>query len=205
MARLKPRDAVVQLRERLTGEPRRRQLVQLAQQAIEDATAINRRATGYDIGHEVYVDGRLGAAIESVKPGGVVVALFAVHAAAIDFTAFTLQRLSPIDENPKTRDEIVYHDRHRFLVNGEEREPPVSIEPDDVVTFVNLLPYARKIEKGWSKKQAPDGVYEAAAAIVKARYGNIVDVRFSYGSFLGATASRDTRYPSISLYPKRRR
>jgi len=205
MARLKPREAVVHLRERLTGEPRRQMLIRVARETIAEVSAINDRATGQRVGHEVIVDGRRGAAIESVKPGGVVVALFAVRAAAIDFTWEALAQLSPVDQNPKTVDSIVYRDRHLLLVNGEEREPPVDVQPDDIVTFVNLLPYARKIEKGWSKKQAPDGVYEAATAIVKARFGNIVDVRFSYGTFLGATASRDTRYPYIQLSPKRRR
>jgi hypothetical protein len=205
MARLKPREAVVHLREQLTGEARRRRLVALSYEVIAKAEAINRAAIGHDVGYETIVDGRPGAPIDAVKPGGVVAALFAVHAAAIDFTWETLARLSPLDQNPKTIDNIVYRDNHLLLVNGEEREAPVSVEPDDVVTFVNLLPYARRIEQGYSKKQAPDGVYEAAAAIVKARFGNIVDVRFGYGSFLGATASRDTRYPFISLSPKRRR
>jgi hypothetical protein len=205
MARLKPREAVVRLRERLTGEPRRQRFIMLAREAIGEAEAINHRATGQRIGYETIVDGRRNAAIESVKPGGVVVALFAVHAAAIDFTWETLAGLSPVDQNPKTVDNIVYRENHLLLVNGEEREPPVNVEPDDIVTFVNLLPYARRIEHGYSKKQAPDGVYEVATAIVKARYGNIVDVKFGYGSFLGATASRDTRYPFIQLSPKRRR
>lgn len=205
MARLKPREAVVHLRERLTGEPRRRQLIALAHQVIAEASEINDRATGQKVGYATIVDGRLGAPIETVKTGGMIVALFAVHAAAVDFTWATLAALSPVDQNPKTMDEVVYRDRHLLLVNGEEQSPPVDVKPDDIVTFVNLLPYARKIEHGWSKKQAPDGVYEAAAAIVKGRFGNIVDIRFGYGSFLGSTASRDTRYPYIQLSPKRRR
>jgi len=205
MARLKPREAVVRLRERLTGEPRRQRFIMLAREAIGEAEAINNRATGQRIGYETIVDGRRGAAIESVRPGGVVVALFAVHAAAIDFTWETLAGLSPVDQNFKTIDEIVYRDRHLLLVNGEEREPPVDVQPDDVVTFVNLLAYARRIEAGWSKKQAPDGVFEVATAIVRAKYGNIVNVKFGYGSFLGATASRENRYPYIELSPKRRR
>lgn len=205
MVRLKPREAVAQLRERLTGEPRRRRLIELANDAIAEASLINNRATGQIVEYDVYVDGRQGGSIAQVKPGGNIVALFAVQAAAIDFTWETLAGLSPVDQNPKTHDEIVYRDHHLLLINGEEFEPPVQVGADDVITFVNLLPYARKIEKGWSKKQAPDGVYEAASAIVKAKYGNIVTVRFGYGSFLGATATRNNRYPFISLSPKRRR
>lgn len=198
MASLKPREAVIHLRNQLTGEPRRQQLIALSKQAIAEAEAINRRAIGHDVGREIIVDGRRGAAIESVKPGGVVVGLFAVHTAAIDFTWETLARLSPIDTG-------LYRESHRLLVNGEEREPPVEIGVEDTVVFVNLLAYARRIEHGHSKNQAPDGVYEVASEIVKARYGNIVNVRFFYGSFLGAPETRSNRFPAIELSPKRRR
>lgn len=204
MARLKPREAAVQLRTRLMGEPRRRQLIALATAAIDEASAVNRRAIGREVDHQVIVDGRRGAPVSSVKPGGVVVALFAVHAAAVDFTWETLARLSPVDESPNA-DDVVYRENHRLLINGEEALPPVEIRVDDEVTFVNLLPYARRIERGHSKRQAPDGVYEVTSQIVKARFGNIVTVKFGYGSFLGAPAVRDTRFPYISLLPKRRR
>lgn len=207
MARLKSFQAAATLmNERLTGEPRRQELVRLAHETIADVTASNRAALGLDVDREIIVDGRHGAPIESVRTGGTVVALFAVHQAAIDFTWFTLARLSPVDRRADAND-IVYRDNHRLLVNGEETHIPdqpgahVPIGPDDEVVFVNLLPYARRIERGWSKKQAPDGVYEAASAIVRARFGSIVTVTFTYGSFAGANG----RFPMIRLAPKGRR
>lgn len=203
MARLTFRQASVQMRSRLTGEDRRQELVALARETIGQATALNRMAIGRDVGRKVIVDGREGAAIEDVRGGGTVVALFAVHEAVIDFTWETLVGLSPVDTRPDA-DDIVYRQNHRLLVNGVEAPPPpVTIGVDDVVTFINVLPYARRIEKGWSKKQAPDGVYEVAASIVRARFGRIVNVKFGYGSFFGAEATRNNRYPFIELSPKR--
>lgn len=205
MARLKSFRAAVDLtRSQLTGEPRRQQLIRLARAAIDEAAAFNRAAIGHDIDRVVIVDGRRGVAIDAVRPGGTVVALFDVHTAAIDFTYETLLKLSPVDES-EDADSIVYKDNHRLLVNGQEvGPPPVEIGVDDVVTFVNLLPYARRLERGYSD-QAPNGIYEVASAIVKARFGNIVDVRFSYGSFSGAGADAEQRYPMIRLSPKRAR
>lgn len=205
MARLKSfRAAVSLMNERLTGEPRRQELVRLANETIGQATAANRAALGQDVTRRIVVDGRAGAPVESVKAGGVVVALFAVHQAAIDFTWYTLATLSPVDRSADAND-IVYRDNHRLLVNGREAELPrpgasVPIEPDDEIVFVNLLPYARRIERGWSRTQAPDGVYESASEIVRARFGNIVDVRFTYGEFAGFKG----RFPLIRLTPKRR-
>src|SRR3546814_8595091 len=155
-----------------------------------------------DVARETIVDGRKGAPVESVRIGGAVVFLFAVQQAAVDFTLETLRRLSPVDR--VSPDSIVYRDHHVMLLNGAESAPGAPIGPDDDVVFVNLLPYARRIEHGWSKLQAPAGVYESASEIVRARFGNIVTVKFSYGSFVGAHDS-DQRYPLIRLSPKPRR
>jgi hypothetical protein len=67
-------------------------------------------------------------------------------------------------------------------IDGEAADFNASIPPDfDEIVFVNVTPYARKIEKGLSD-QAPDGVYEAVAALAARRFGNIVKVRFSFRS-----------------------
>ncbi|NIJ40346.1 hypothetical protein FHS78_000616 [Parvibaculum indicum] len=207
MARLKNFRAAVELtRSQLTGEARRQQLIDLSRRSIAEAEAMNRATIGYDVGKTVIVDGLRGGAIENVKPGGTVVALFAVHEAAIDFAWETIATMSPVDMRPDA-DNIVYRKNHLLMVNGEEvGPPPVKIEVDDVVTFVNLLPYARRLEKGWSKKQAPDGIYEVASKVIRARYGNVVQVKFGYGAFLGEDPRiRDNRYPYIELSPKRSR
>lgn len=42
----------------------------------------------------------------------------------------------------------------------------------DTVYISNSLPYARRIENGWSKLKAPRGVYKVAAEAVKTRFKN---------------------------------
>lgn len=206
MARLNFRQATIEMRSRLTGEGRRKDLIALANVAVDAATQRNRAAIGRDVGRKIIVDGKDGAPINSVKVGGTVVALFAVQEAAVDYAWETIAALSPVDMR-ETADNVVYRDSHEMLVNGVAAEgPPVTIGPDDVVTFVNLLSYARRIEKGWSRKQAPDGVYEAASAIIRARFGRLVKVKFGYGAFHGGDPKdRDQRYPYIELSPRRSR
>lgn len=208
MARLQSFRAQVDLaKTSLTGEFRRKALIQAAREAHAEAAAINRRAIGRDVESVTIVDGRRDAPVEGVKAGGTVVHLFAVHKAAIDFAAETLSRLSPWDTG-------LYENSHIMLINGEEVDWTSDVGVDDVVTMVNLLPYARKLEQGWSD-QAPDGIYEVTSEIVRARFGNIVTVRFSYGYFVGreagpyrpteAGAKRAASYPMIELSPKGRR
>lgn len=205
MARLNFRQATVQMQSRLTGDARRKELATLARSVIDEATARNRAAIGHDVGRQIIVDGRRGASIESVKLGGTVAAVFATHEAVIDFAWETIAGLSPVDMRPDA-DDVVYRQRHLMLVNGEEAgAPPVTIGPDDIVVFVNLLPYARRLEKGWSKKQAPDGVFEVASTIIRARFGRLATIKFGYGSFVGATAAANSRYPFIEISPKRGR
>ena len=47
--------------------------------------------------------------------------------------------------------------------------------------FLNAQSYARKIERGQSS-QAPDGVYEAVAAMAARRFGNVARIRFGFRS-----------------------
>ena len=59
--------------------------------------------------------------------------------------------------------------------------PPVSraaqvlsgLKPFSVVFIANALPYARRIENGYSKLKAPAGVYEATAQAVRSLYGRL--------------------------------
>lgn len=185
----------------LTGEARRQLLVATAIEARDDALAGNTRILGHAPAVSQVVDGSPGAALQSVKPGGTIVFLFAVGAPlleqAVDFAFETLARLSPVKTG-------TYRRSHRLLVNGVERMAgaggAVRLQDKDLVTLVNLLPYARKIER-W---EAPNGVYEAAAAVLRSRFGGVVDVNFTYRSFPGfeagrsRTARRRSRLPAAT-------
>jgi hypothetical protein len=194
-------------KSRVSGPARQQLLIDLAEQWRDKAAAINRRAVGHDVRCTTLVDGREGVPLSAVRANGIVVHLFAVHEAAVDFTFQELLRLSPVDES-KRKDDIVFKDNHLLLVNRRAVEPPLVLQPDDEVTFVNLLPYARMLERGHSK-QAPNGVYETVSRIVRGKYGGIVDVVFTYlpmidGVVVPGKAGHDPdiRYPSITLIPK---
>lgn len=65
--------------------------------------------------------------------------------------------------------------------DGIYNAPPVSyaaqkltsLKPFQIVYIANALPYARRIELGYSKFKAPEGVYEVTAAAVGAQYKNV--------------------------------
>ena len=56
------------------------------------------------------------------------------------------------------------------------------------VVFTSTVPYARKIERGESE-QAPDGVFEAVAAMTARLYGNQASIRFIYANPVGDAAT----------------
>lgn len=162
------------------GEPpadRGRRLATYARQALADAQEINRRATGHVPPHETFVDGRKGAPLESVKPDGVIVFEFDLLNDMFEWIAEMLIKHSPVLTGE-------YQDSHIFFADGVEVEPGGALPAAEEYVFLSPVPYARKIERGLSS-QAPDGVYEAVAAMAKSRFGNLAHIRFSYRSFQG--------------------
>jgi hypothetical protein len=69
--------------------------------------------------------------------------------------------------------------------------------------FVSVAPYARRIERGWSR-QAPDGVYQAVAALARRRFGSLAMVQFTYRGVSGLSfpkrrSAADMRPPAIVI------
>ena len=98
---------------------------------------------------------------------------------------------------------------HRLFIDGGEfigKDIPVGAEE---YTFINTVPYARKIEIGKTKSgrafvlQVPNRIYERTAKDARRRVGNSVDVKFTYTSLSGA-ASRGNRFPAIIVRPRSR-
>jgi hypothetical protein len=147
-----------------------------AREAIDDAAETNAKVLGSPPPKRVYVDGREGAPLESVKPvGGTILAEF-------DLLEDTLQWIGQqlVLHSPALSGE--YARSHVMVIDDVAADFNAPIPPDfDEIVFVNVTPYARKIERGLSD-QAPDGVYEAVAALAARRFGNIVKVRFSFRS-----------------------
>lgn len=149
-------------------------LAAFAGEALADAEATNRAALGMTPPHHTFVDGREGAALASVRPNGVIVFEFDLVFDMLEWIGKQLVRNSPVLTGRYARS-------HRLFADGMEIQPGGTVPPAETYVFVNLQPYARKIERGLSD-QAPDGVYQSVAALAKRRFGNIAAIKFSYRS-----------------------
>jgi hypothetical protein len=161
----------------LSPEAKQRAIAGFARKQLAAAIEQNRQATGEIVPYEQFVDGRRGAALESVNPqNGRIVFRFDVESDRIFVEiADMLVRHAP-------RLTGRYADSFRFFAGGRELAVGEAPPRADEYVFVNVQPYARKIERGQSD-QAPNGVFQAVAALAKLMFGDVAAIRFSYRSF----------------------
>lgn len=67
--------------------------------------------------------------------------------------------------NPEGED-----DPYRGLAPSEASRILQNVKLGDSVTISNSLPYAKRIEEGWSKYKAPEGVYQVSADYLLQQY-----------------------------------
>lgn len=174
----------------LSPEAQSQVLAEYAAEEIAAAAETNRQVLGGEAAEKtVIVDGRVGAALETVRPDGVIVAEFHLIADVIAWIGAQLVQASPVRSGR-------YQNSHVMFVDG--REMPLGAEIDSAreVAFVNVQPYARKIERGASA-QAPEGVYMAVAELARRRFGNIARIFFDYQSVVGGSRNKADRNPAI--------
>lgn len=160
------------MQRHLSPEARSARLAAYAKERLAEAQATNRQALGQVPPHDTYVDGRQGAAVESVKPEGVIVFDFELLDDLFAYIGEQLVIHAPV----KSGD---YQRSFAFFVDGVELEPGEPVPAFSEAVFLNTQPYSRKIERGLSD-QAPDGVFQAVATLAKKRFGNLASIRFSY-------------------------
>lgn len=163
-------------------------LAKFAREELKKAQAINQQVTGNVLPYKTFVDGRAEAALESVRPAGRIVFEFEVVLDLFAWIGAELVQHSPIGQPP-----LHYYENHIFLADGVQVVPGEKVPDAAVYTFANLVPYARKIEKGLSP-QAPDGVYHVVAVLAQKRFGNVARVRFGYREIVGIG-----RQPAIDI------
>lgn len=167
-------------------------IADFARETLAEAQTQNRQALGRDTPHKAFVDGRADAALDSVKPDGRIVFEFELVNDIFAWIGEQLVLHSPVLTG-------LYRNSHHFYADGVEIEAGPTDPPDaQEYAFVNALSYARKIERGLSD-QAPDGVYEAVAALANRRFGNMARIRFSYRTVVGSAKDADTRRPAIII------
>ncbi len=141
------------------------------------------------------VDGRAGASLESVKPGGEIVATFDVgNVDALTWIYQQLREHSPVSHGYDPDPNVEYIDSHKLFADGQEVSISEPIQPARQWVFVNTTPYAHKIELGMSS-QAPDGVYQAVAVLAQPMFPDM-DIAFEYRSF-----GRYPHMPAIVVTP----
>jgi hypothetical protein len=160
------------LDQTLSEQAQSQVLASYADQAIEDAKAKNARVLGKVPPYTVAVDGRIGASLSSVKPNSTVFAEFELVIETLAWIGEMLRQYSPVRKG-------TYRDSHVLIADGtavdDDKAPPIASEYD----WVNLVPYARKIERGLSS-QRPEGVYQSVAQLAQAKFGNVARIKFGY-------------------------
>lgn len=152
-------------------------LAQVARTALADAEAQDEAVLGVVPTHVTYVDGSAGASEDGVRPDGVIVYEFSLVSDVFLWIDEQLQIHSPSRSGRFSRSLKLYAD-------GVEVDPSGPI-PDAVeYVYLNTQPYSRKIERGFSP-QAPNGVFEAVAALARARFGKLAKISFTYRAVVG--------------------
>lgn len=168
------------LSESLGPKARSAMLAEFAAETIEEAKAQNKRVLGAVPPYEVFVDGREGAPLASVKPDGVIRAEFQLINEALTWIYQQLEMHSPRLTGQYASSHVLFADGTETSVNNPA--------PAQEYVFINTTPYARKIEgtKGRppSSPQAPDGVYQAVATLAR-KFSNVAKVTFSYRTVAG--------------------
>lgn len=97
----------------------------------------------------------------------------------VTFALETLRELSPVgsadDQHPG-----LYRDSHTIFLNGHVVKDVGGFRSGDQINISNPVPYARKIEAGRGKMTVPGHVYEQAAQLVAARFGNQAQIKFTF-------------------------
>jgi phage gpG-like protein len=173
-------------------------MARAAREAFAQAQAVNRAELGRDPPSERFVDGRRGSPLESVKPGGRIVYLFAVGGEslrdAVDEAARIFAEIAPVGRPPDPHPGL-YVRSLALLVNGVRRDfategAAIEFKETDLVSLTDLVPYARKIEIGHMKMSVPNGVMQRVAQRLRRRFGNVLNIRFSFEHYPGFAVGR---------------
>lgn len=166
------------VRSDTSPEFRKKVIADTAREALQRAQEDNKAVLGRVPEHETFINGRASSDLMSADPdAGTIAFVFELSMEMFEWIDAQLILHSPVLTTRYARSHILFAD-------GEQADP-LAPTKGDVFVFLNIQPYARKIERGLSKRMAPDGVYEVVAALANRRFGNLARITFSYRSFQG--------------------
>lgn len=177
------RDIQLLLNDALSPAAQSAMFADYAEEQIKDAKDTDTQILGREPRVTVSVDGNKGAALESVKPGGEIIAEFELFSEVLEWIQDQLILHSPVGSGRDPHPGL-YRQSHTLFADGVEIAPGADIPDAEEYVFINDVPYARKIELGRSS-QAPDGVYQAVAHLAAQRFGNMAKISFTFRTFIG--------------------
>lgn len=174
--------------------PRQRSMrfAEMAAEQIADANKVNARALGTVPPYTTSVDGTVGAPLASVRPDGVIFTEWELLLDVLAYIGRNLIQFSPVKTGRYQKSHVLLADGVPLNLDTPSLTPQTIAEE---YIFINVVPYARKIERGLSQ-QAPDGVYQAVANMARRKFSKVARITFSYRTF-GGTGARSERNPAI--------
>ena len=185
------RDVELSLSSDLTPAAQSATIASFARDQLDEGEKTNAGILGRMPPHTTAVDGITNASEDSVKPQGTIFYEFQLLGDVFKEIADLLQKHAPVG-GPGDPHPGLYRSSFTFYADGEEVDVGGEIPADaQEYVFVNTVPYARKIEHGLSP-QAPEGVFEAVAALARQRFGNMVKIEFTYRGIVGLSSGSGT-------------
>ncbi|XUM25117.1 hypothetical protein ACRAVF_33830 (plasmid) [Bradyrhizobium oligotrophicum S58] len=182
--------------EELSPAAQSRALAAAARQELARAEEINRRALGRVPEHTISVDGIAGASENQVRPDGEIVYTFQLSRDLFAWIAGELKAFAPVLTGR-------FVESFLFFVDGvlTELSDDAEISEGDEFVFMSGLPYAGKIEgenRVPESPQAPNGVFEAVAALAQQRFPQ-AEIAFGYRAPFAAATSGQADTPAITI------
>jgi hypothetical protein len=161
-------------------------LAAFARQEIAAADEQNARSNGRKIPHTVYVDGREGAPLTSVKPNGMIVAEWEFGEEIVAWCYKELRAYAPVLSGE-------YRDSITIFADDIAVATPADARGAEEVVLVATVPYARKLEgvsgSKYMSNDAPDGIFQVVAGLAKKRFGNQAKIYYTFRSVHGGGTS----------------
>ena len=202
---IEPLDLDIQalIAEEFSPAARSRALAAVAREELASAEEVNKVALGFVPSHSTVVDGVSGVPEDRVRPDGVIVYTFELQGELLTWIMDQLRTHAPVRSGR-------FRDSFELFADGQLVDPAAAIPPAAEYVFLSPLPYARKIEGSPGRppesRQAPQGVFEAVAAMAASRFGNQARIRFSFAAPIGGQlvtgkgrAIAEARVPAITV------
>jgi hypothetical protein len=168
------------VRADLSNQQQKKEIADFVRAGIAEADQTNQRVLGRIPPRTITVDGSHGAALEDVNPnGGTIIVEYELIGEVLIWIAKTLEDRSPVTSG-------AYKKGHTLYADGVPTDVTGTVPPAEIYTFINTVPYARKIEVGKTKSgrsfviQVPNKIYERTAKDAKLLFGKTADITSSF-------------------------